>query len=635
MSHITILSPSEKRLFDLPPKFSKDERNLYFSLTPELKRTISRFNIHDTRAGFMLQLAYFRANARFYPIESFRKRDVEYVKKILKLPEIDLTNYNSTIISRHRKKILSILDWQDYNKEAKDILVNYAHRQTNNQQKPKQIFIGLIDLCWKNKIRVPSFFELSEIVTASFSRTENQLLAKTEELLSISDRQLLENILSPGKKVRLRSQPPITALKKINQSLRPNQIKESLRITEIFRDLFMAHLGTFNALPLSDQATEYYATWFYKADYQQLNQFSNRSKAYLHLLAFIKHQYYKRQDTLVDMLLKSVTSIKHTASNKLADKEQKTKKERNEALQLLNKSHKSAWSFAKSVIAIVNATNATPNEKYYKIEELVNDFEAIDKKDEKKLAEFDQYLSKESRNQSYYELLTELSNKLQRRVSGIIKVLEFDRSSSSTSILAAIDYFKNHDGKVGKNAPREFLTQAEEAIVFLEEDINTPLYKCLLFFHIAASIKSGELNLVYSYRFRAIQDYLIDKTYWESNKNKILAETGLTKFADGEQYLERLKNLLDDKYHTINSQFIDGLNPYLKFDISGKPVVRTPSIETENKEYIATTLSDNGYIPSLHLLKDINNITDFTKGFEHFSNKHSKMPDLVLRIFHP
>ena len=75
----------------------------------------------------------------------------------------------------------------------------------------------------------------------------------------------------------------------------------------------MAHLVTFKALPLNDQATEYYATWFYKADYQQLSQFSNPTKAYLHLLAFIKHQFYKRQDTLVDILLNSVTSIKNSS----------------------------------------------------------------------------------------------------------------------------------------------------------------------------------------------------------------------------------------------------------------------------------------------------------------------------------
>jgi hypothetical protein len=40
MTQVTTLTKNEKRLFDVPPKFSKDERNLYFSLIPELKRTI-------------------------------------------------------------------------------------------------------------------------------------------------------------------------------------------------------------------------------------------------------------------------------------------------------------------------------------------------------------------------------------------------------------------------------------------------------------------------------------------------------------------------------------------------------------------------------------------------------------------
>lgn len=123
MSHIYILSPSEKRSFDLPPIFTKDERHLYFSLTPELKRTVSRFKTDDTRAGFMLQLAYFRANARLFPLDSFRKRDIEYVQRILKHNKIDLSYYNSTIMSRHRKTILSLLDWRDYDKCTKDILV--------------------------------------------------------------------------------------------------------------------------------------------------------------------------------------------------------------------------------------------------------------------------------------------------------------------------------------------------------------------------------------------------------------------------------------------------------------------------------------------------------------------------------
>ncbi len=231
-----MLSAAEKRQFELPPRFTKNERGLYFSLTPEIKRTISRLQNNDTRAGFILQLAYFRANARFYPIESFRKRDLLTVKSMLKIKSINLDNYQRTLITRHRKKILSLLNWRVQSDETKDILNNYARRQARNQQKPKQIFMGLIDLCWKQQIRVPSYRELNELVSNSFNRTEEILLSKLEEQLTGDDKQSLEVILSSGQQTKSRFQPNITILKKINQSLKPMQIKENIATTVIYKE---------------------------------------------------------------------------------------------------------------------------------------------------------------------------------------------------------------------------------------------------------------------------------------------------------------------------------------------------------------------------------------------------------------
>lgn len=625
MSQLSILSAAEKRQFELPPRFTKNERGLYFTLTPEIKRTISRLQNNDTRAGFILQLAYFRANARFYPIESFRKRDLLTVKSMLKINNINLDNYQRTLVTRHRKKILSLLNWRDQSDETKDILNNYASRQARNQQKPKQIFMGLIDLCWKQQIRVPSYRELNELVSNSFNKTEEILLSKLEEQLTADDKQSLEVILSSGQQTKSRFQSNITILKKINQSLKPLQIKENIATTAIYKEQFMAHKSTIKSLSLSDQATEYYATWFHKADLQQIIQFSNRNKTYLHLLAFIKHQYYLRQDTMVDILLKSVVSTKNIANRKLAEREASSKKERDEAMQILNSSHQSAWSFAKSVITIVNSVNATPNEKYYKIEELVSNFEDIDETDEDKLLELEQYLSKESRNSSFYELLGSLSVKLQNRVSGIVKILEFDKATSNKPLIEAIEHFKSVDGKINHNSPFSFLSSHELDVIHKEQGLNIPLYKCLLFIHIARAIKSGELNLVDSYRFRAIQDYMIDKAYWEKNKPQILNDTDLTKFSNGEQYLEYLKSTLDDKYHEVNKNLLDGRNDYLNINSYGKPTVQTPAIELKNKEYISSTLSDKGFVPVLNLLKDINKVSNFLRSFKHFSNKNNKM----------
>ena len=625
MTLLAILSPQEKRQFELPPKLTNEDRTIYFSLTPSLKRSLSRMENNHIRAGFLLQLAYFRANARFYPTEKFRKRDIQHVQAILQCERIQLQKYNSTISSKHRYSILSIQGWSTVGPSENDMLTNYALRQANNQVKPKDIFIGLVDQCWKHQFCVPSYTDLCQIIGNCINVTEQQLIDCLSNELRSEDCMSLENILSCESSDSQRSRPIITDLKNINQGLKPGEIKDNVKNTLIFKDLFMPIENIFKVLTLSDPATEYYATWFSKVDYQQLNQLTNRYKVYLHLLAFIKHQLYSRQDTLVEILQKSVNAMLHAVNSKISNKELETKKERNEALQILNNSHKSLLEFSKVVISIVESKGATPNEKYYKIEELVALLDDLTTDDENKLNTIDEYLSKEARNQSYFELLKSESNKLQRRVTGIITTLEFDRANSSPELMEAIDYFKETEGKLTQRAPTAFLNDTELASIYHDDKFVAPLYKCLLFVHISKGIRSDKLNLLYSYRYRAFQDYMIDKQYWKDNKKRILRECGLSKFADGKVYLNELKGLLDRKYHAVNERILNNKNLYFKINASGKPTISTPGLEVEGKEYITTTLTQNGYTPILKVLKEVNAATNFTDCLKHFSTKNVKL----------
>jgi len=156
----------------------------------------------------------------------------------------------------------------------------------------KQIFVGLVDLCWKHRINIPTYTELNEIITGCFNETKSSILTELEALLTDQQCQQLETLLSPGMKIGPLSQPGITELKKINQGLRPGEIQENIKTLSVIKEHFLEYEATFQSLPLGEQATGYYATWFAKADYQQLSLFQNRYKVYLHLLSFIKHQFY-------------------------------------------------------------------------------------------------------------------------------------------------------------------------------------------------------------------------------------------------------------------------------------------------------------------------------------------------------
>lgn len=56
MPVINILNDAERLLFDTPPRFSKEDRQRYFSIPSELKSSITRIHPIESRIGFILQL---------------------------------------------------------------------------------------------------------------------------------------------------------------------------------------------------------------------------------------------------------------------------------------------------------------------------------------------------------------------------------------------------------------------------------------------------------------------------------------------------------------------------------------------------------------------------------------------------
>lgn len=70
-----------------------------------------------------------------------------------------------------------------------------------------------------------------------------------------------------------------------------------------------------------------------------------------------------------------------------------------------------------------------------------------------------------------------------------------------------------------------------------EGRIKISLYKALLFLHISDGIKSGILNLKYSYKYKSFEDYLIPKDEFILNKKDLLSCHEL-------EYLEDFKSLL-------------------------------------------------------------------------------------------
>ena len=276
------------------------------------------------KVGFLLQLGYFRLHGKFYTANQFRQQDIDYVIKLLGLNanQLDLSIYQKRIPGLHRKKILDYLGWNPLEQAALDGLFEHLLWHAKNQHAPKQLFLTAIDYCWQNKIELPSYNQIALLITRAYNKNESIIITQLKTLIDDEQRKLLITLVDVDNKNKKNlSRPPITQLKQINQSLRPSDIQENVKLFILIKSYFDKFQSIYEKLDLSDQATEYFAIWVQKAESFQINSFTNKYKLYLHLLAYIKHQYFVRQDVLVDIFLKSVQTTLNTAKKQLLNQE--------------------------------------------------------------------------------------------------------------------------------------------------------------------------------------------------------------------------------------------------------------------------------------------------------------------------
>jgi hypothetical protein len=368
-----------------------------------LYKIIKPLRTATNKAGFMLQLGYFKANGKFFTAERFRQKDIEYVAKILGLDinKINLSKYQKKIPQDHRKKILTMLCWSPLDASQQKQLAEQISWHTKNQLSPKQILLSIINSCWQNKIEIPSYNQLAVMITKTYNQRESYLTKKLSKRIKKHDEQALNTLVGISKsgKPKARMQrPPITQLRNINQSLRPTGIQENIKAFKTIKSYFYQFQGAINQLALSDQATEYHATWVQKAETFQLSNFSNKNKLYLHLLAYIKHQFYFRQDILVDIFLKSVRAAINTANKQLQNKENSTRSERNKTIKKLSVSNKDSRLLIEEITTVVKSPALSEKGKISKIEELIDQYHTqYNEQEQKKLIKLENSLNKLSK----------------------------------------------------------------------------------------------------------------------------------------------------------------------------------------------------------------------------------------------
>jgi TnpA family transposase len=620
---LNFLTTKEIKEYDTPPFFSNDDRNRFFKNFKWMQQYTDTLNSPINKVGFVLQVGYFKATNRFFAIKDFHKKDIEFVYKQLKEPyRIANFSYKYSSYQRHQDHILDYLGYRKFEKDVKKSIAKEAFSLTSKQMKPKLVFLSLVQYLQSKKIELPSFRTLAFILSAAIKDLENQLFKTLEVQLTDSQRSLLDTLLTPQKTDKLiRNQYRITSLKKSNQSQQASKVRENVQDLIELSDLYFKMENLITSLNMSSEMISYYAQVVIKS---KVNQIAKRNEhRYLYLIAFVVHQFYKLNDVLIDILLQAVQSAFNSSRKTYVEQITKNSKNRSKRVAALSKKMKKKLNTLTKIKGAARAKfsdkelgkivrSLLKDELHINEVQMMSDINAM-------ILDNDEI----QRELLYFSLLEDKSRKVQNRVSDTIKNIVFDFDTSNLALIDALKYYKDKDGILSTNVPQDFFdAEIKKLLVKKDKTLNTKLYKILFFDALRDAIKSGQLNLVYSYKYRSFEDYLISNPIWSKNKTDILLSTGLDKVSDYKGFKDEVKKAVRHQFDLTNKNYLQGKNKYITPLKGGTLRIDNPTTQVETIYDLSDLFPKNRFVPLFEILHSVNIATKFSDSFEDFRQKH-------------
>lgn len=490
--------------------------------------------------------------------------------------------------------------------------------------KPKKVLLAMVDWLRMQKIEVPTYHLFASSITELFNLQEAHLYTKLEKILTEKHKGILDGLMHQ------KETPPhtfkLTELKTIDQSEKPRKITASVNLFLEVKNYFEILLPCIQAMELSADAWRAYAHWVMRARSRQIQQLSNPMQRYLYLMAFIYHQYSYRQDFFIKIVLNTANSIEreHKKYKKAIHYENKEKQE--EYIGLLEKQkgfYKEKWDNA---CKIISDSELNSNEKVNKMHELIKiQSEEIVHLDEQ-LNGLEEANIKVTDEGVYYNFLQKRSIWTKNRMHDIIGAIDFNKDTSDKALLAAIDNYRTLKEHAFCRSILPLFKEKQQVRLYTKA--NKPkigLCKSLFYIKITDAIKSGELNLKYSYRYRSVEEYMIPLETWQKDKDKLIERAGLKDFISFQNVMDKLKKELGNQYERTNNNILEGKNHHVKVNpITRKVTVDTSGIEKPIIEPVADLLDSFKYTPIGDILSDTDQTCKFMEELQHRNVKYAK-----------
>lgn len=616
---LSILSASEVDDLYAMPRFTDDERRLYFDLSEPERAAAGAIRTASVAVHLILQLGYFKAKRQFFLYEFddvaddiafileqyFPGRDIEAIKTISK----------PTRLEQHQT-ILKLFNYRACDSAAKADLERKAERIAMLSTQPLYILREALQYLTQLRIIAPPYRFLQEMVGRVVAGERKRVSELLNRALTPEVEELLDTLLRADERLYR-----ISALKHEAKDFSYKELRREVERRKFFQPLYEFTKEFLTTAGLSAESSKYFASLVKFYTVYKLQRMP-LATARLFLLCFAYHRFLQINDNLIEAFVHLVDQY-----------ESEAKSAAEAAMQQAFIDATANLKAAGQVLTLFIDKSIPEDAPFAEVKEKA--FSLLQPEQFAVVADYMRNIAfdKTAYQWNHYETL---SGAFKRNLRHLFCELTFAGRVEDAPLMDAVSFMQDllRQGKSPRQTkpsafPTAIIPKNLNRYMFVvgegkKKELDADRYEFLVYRQLRNALEAGDIYVHDSTEFRRFEDDLISDARWK-NKDAILREIGspilLTPI---EQLLDQFHDAIEDKFASVNQRIIDGENQHIK--VRGAEAKRRwkllyPSAEesTNNPFY--------GQLPGVgiaDLLWFVAGETGFLKSFTHVLDRYVK-----------
>ncbi len=602
------------RLKNFPSEIPDNDVRAYFTLSKRDIEVITRYNAMHNRIGFALQMCTLRYLG-FIPLNFLRVPSdvISYISKQLKISPEVLKNYEKRPQTRsdHQKAIMEYLGYR--NVEAQDLstAATWLVDRALEHDRPTLLVEMVCKKFYDEKIVRPGITVIERLVASSRKRAElvtyrHLIPILTGEMKDFLDKLLISENRGLTSFSWLRKKPELSTASSILAAL------------DKLEFLILWGVDSWDFSAVNPNRIKLLSQIGKKSTNYDLSRMSE-SKRYPVLLASLKQFRTEITDEIIEMYDRCLADIDAKARRELEEFRKKVAKSTNEKVKLL-----------EDIATIILDTEAIGNDLLrsaiyqhipkQKLEIVVEECRRI----------------RRPMDDNHYDFLGKRYGHLRKFVPRFFHIIDFHSNLKHGTLLEAIEVMRqldqNQKRHVPFDAPITFVSPKWKAYVIDNGgNINRRYYELCTLYRLRESIRSGDIWIKGSRRYRDMESYLIADKHWKKIRKETCRQmqvplNGETRLEERQKELETLLARVDRKlWQNKKVRIEDGRIVIAKVRAETLPISakKLRKIVTERLPRVELT----------SLLIEVDSWTNFSRHFEHAGGSQPRNPDLMTYLY--